>query len=771
MAYSPALGKIVMFGGAGASWPPLNETWLFDGASWKKGPAAPGGLGGRTGAGMVYDDKLGKIVLFGGSGAIPYNDTWLFNGTSWTPGPAAPPELKPRAFFGMAYDPVLQKTLVAGGSGDTKTWYFNGTAWTSGPDMAGGPGPKERVRMAYDPQLSGPVLFGGLGPGSAKQDFWLLRGGAWLQIPGASQNEGWPDIRFDSGLLWHPTKDAIMLFAGIDDENAGVAGFSDAWFFREVPPQVTSVTLRPSTPKPSSTIRLSTGPVTGGYKSWTLEYSWFKNDVLIPGAKGTKLGPSNFQHGDRIQAKVRATDDLEIVGPWVASAQVQVTGQPPTINSATISPSKAYVTSTLTAIANGVNDPDGDVVTLHYSWAVNDVPVASHDLPTLDPSHFAVDDVVTVSIQVVDSEGLVGNTVTSPPVTIDWNLKANSSPIPGKTASVNGAGFGASEQVAIRIDAPTGANLAVFTTDSTGSFPFSPVPIPYPFPGGVHMLFGVGLNSGIVGPGPVLVLPTGDLSLTVLAAGDTTTFSGTGFVPGEGVSVSFPDGQAVVQPANSTGSVAVAIVSPPEPFPGDVVTASAPSGQVTDKYTVKSVFTSPDTAEPMDTVPVTLSGFGPSETVQFSFDGGAPSQQFVTDSRGSLSAGLVLSTTFGSHDISATGTSSWVSKVNHISLPAWMTVSPTKGPVGTVITIDSGPGWIAGEVVHLKWKSEVVKNVTADGNGKVHTTYTVPQNAATQVTVKLTDDILGLSPSATFTVTSGSPGRHDPSSPPGVHVR
>jgi hypothetical protein len=50
-------------------------------------------MGGRVGAGMVYADHLGKLVLFSGSGTKAYNDTWLFNGSSWTKGPASPASL------------------------------------------------------------------------------------------------------------------------------------------------------------------------------------------------------------------------------------------------------------------------------------------------------------------------------------------------------------------------------------------------------------------------------------------------------------------------------------------------------------------------------------------------------------------------------------------------------------------------------------------------------------------------------------------------------
>lgn len=133
MAFDPAIGKLVLFGGAGpGDYRPLRQTWLFDGSGWTQGPWPPKAMAGRTGARMVYDDALGQLVLLGGSGATPLTDTWLFDGTRWTRGPAAPPDMEPRMFFGMTYDPGIGKVVAAGGDGDTDVWYFDGSAWTPG---------------------------------------------------------------------------------------------------------------------------------------------------------------------------------------------------------------------------------------------------------------------------------------------------------------------------------------------------------------------------------------------------------------------------------------------------------------------------------------------------------------------------------------------------------------------------------------------------------------------------------------------------------------
>ncbi len=83
-----------------------------------------------------------------------------------------------------------------------------------------------------------------------------------------------------------------------------------------------------------------------------------------------------------------------------------------------------------------------------------------------------------------------------------------------------------------------------------------------------------------------------------------------------------------------------------------------------------------------------------------------------------------------------------------------MTLSPASGPVGTVVTIDSGPGWASGSGVQLLWTStKLVKTVTADSTGKVHTTYTIPKHTTGSVWIKLKGSNPSVTASAQFTIT------------------
>jgi hypothetical protein len=79
---------------------------------------AGGGPAARSGAAMAYDPAAGDVVMFGGTNAAgqPLADTWLWDGSGWT---AASPATSPPARYGaqMAWDPQSQRVILLGGVG------------------------------------------------------------------------------------------------------------------------------------------------------------------------------------------------------------------------------------------------------------------------------------------------------------------------------------------------------------------------------------------------------------------------------------------------------------------------------------------------------------------------------------------------------------------------------------------------------------------------------------------------------------------------------
>jgi hypothetical protein len=753
MAYLPSTQKLVMFGGADGSWPGKNETWLWNGSSWAAGPSAPQAMHGRTGAHMAYFPELGKIVLFAGSDDNITPDLWYFDGTAWTAGSAVPPTVLNRAFAGVAYDASLHKLVIAGGDGTTDVWYFDGTTWTPGPDLP--MGARERFRMEYDPQLGGVVMFGGMGPGVGHQDLWLLRAGQWVEVTPWS-GYPWPDgQRADGALVWLPSKDALVLFSGIVATAGGEQeGYSDTWFFRDVAPTVASVTLDPAAPNMADAISIVKGATQDGYKSWSFEYAWFKNGVQIPGVIDSKLDPTEgtYVHGDTIVGKVRVTDDIGLAGAWVSSPAVTVVNRAPTIKNVKIVQSKVYTSTTASASGNP-SDPDGDTVTQHYTWKVNGVVVANNDMSTLAPANFKAGDSVTVTIQPVDQLGLGGSSKTSTAKVVAWNITAVSA-TPGQTKTVKAYGFKAGETVDIRLDSQTGPILGSGPADGTGLAAVSSA-VPSPLVGGAHMLYGVGRTSGTVGPGPLTATPDGDVSPATVGAGDATVFTGQGFKSGETVSVSFPHGSAFTGVANAAGTVVVNLTASQEPYPGGSVTASAPSGTAVDAFTTKAVLSAPAENKPGDLVPVTVTGFGPNESVKLNLDTTTVAT-VTTNSVGTWSGTVKMTPYFGDHTLTAIGVTTGASKTLNMDFDPWLTLTPANGPVGTSVQVSSGPGWVPGSTVQLFWRGKLQATVQVGAYGWVIQTLVIPDGSpGSSYTVKLTDTVLVKTATAEFTVTGG----------------
>ena len=89
MAYDPATGEWSSSAASNGSF--LNDTWTWNGTTWtERSPATSPPA--RYFASMAYDPATGNMVLFGGDGSSGYlGDTWTWNGITWTERPPAPP--------------------------------------------------------------------------------------------------------------------------------------------------------------------------------------------------------------------------------------------------------------------------------------------------------------------------------------------------------------------------------------------------------------------------------------------------------------------------------------------------------------------------------------------------------------------------------------------------------------------------------------------------------------------------------------------------------
>jgi hypothetical protein len=237
MAYDPATQQLVLFGGFGPAHKShaLNDTWTWNGSSWTQAspvtrPSA------RVLPSMAYDPAQGGIVLFGGIAPSAFlSDTWTWNGTTWTQlSPATSPPARVGA--SMAYDQATGQDVLFGGlDGGTgsngaifgDTWAWDGSTWSQVP-TANSPPQRSVAVMAYDGATGQVVLFSGWN-GFELPDTWNF--GALANTPPVNTANDWLN-RFGLMLqflaLWFVTPGILgkkkMLKAG-----KRLRAFADGW--------------------------------------------------------------------------------------------------------------------------------------------------------------------------------------------------------------------------------------------------------------------------------------------------------------------------------------------------------------------------------------------------------------------------------------------------------------------------------------------------------------------------------------------------------------
>jgi hypothetical protein len=131
--FDAARGETIVFGGIQSTATMLNDTWAWNGTSWRL--AASTGPSPRSRAAIAFDSGRSRVVLVGG--ALPpigaAADHWEWDGVSWTQIATTTPI--GQVLSAMAYDPIRARTVLLDNLG--RTWELNGTTWnqvaTTGP--------------------------------------------------------------------------------------------------------------------------------------------------------------------------------------------------------------------------------------------------------------------------------------------------------------------------------------------------------------------------------------------------------------------------------------------------------------------------------------------------------------------------------------------------------------------------------------------------------------------------------------------------------------
>ena len=189
-AYDTRRDRLVTFGGSASRGHAYGETWEHDGTRWHTidvvGPPA------RQAHVMVFDERRGRVVMFGGMGAASaeggrppmLGDTWEYDGTRWIRFDVDGPS--PRLAAGATYDARRGMVVIFGGSGSSgflgDTWGWNGQAWRR--LSAVGPPSRGMGQLAYDAARDRVVLFGGRRgyPNGDLADTWEWDGAQWTRF-------------------------------------------------------------------------------------------------------------------------------------------------------------------------------------------------------------------------------------------------------------------------------------------------------------------------------------------------------------------------------------------------------------------------------------------------------------------------------------------------------------------------------------------------------------------------------------------------------------
>jgi hypothetical protein len=272
--YDPLLDRVVLHGGESGEFL-LGDTWAWDGTAWTL--LATGGPK-LCDAGLAFDARRGRLVMFGGrvadpAGPIQTDALYELVGTAWQ---LIDTVERPAARFehGMAFDSSRGRVVVTGGvtllpdrsiAPLDDTWEWDGTQWenrTVTPPFTGASTAIDlpahayvlvlasnglaryeagqlgvKLRTAAHPPIRADhaaaidfegreiLLFGGqdLNVVGTLPDTWIWRGG-WKELPIA----GGPEARFDAAMAFDPIHRHYVMFGGTSPSKPDL---DETWVF------------------------------------------------------------------------------------------------------------------------------------------------------------------------------------------------------------------------------------------------------------------------------------------------------------------------------------------------------------------------------------------------------------------------------------------------------------------------------------------------------------------------------------------------------------
>jgi hypothetical protein len=182
-AYDPRTGVVLLYGGRLGPGEVVDDTWAWDGTTWRELDSGSGSPPSGEGSVMAWDNVLDEMVLVNSNGGFG-GQTWTWTGARWVRQLSG--DLPAGTFFvGLAVDPVTQALLAASccsvGQGTTSTWTWNGTVWRRLSTRAQ---PAFTAGLALDP-ASDRVVMCGDPAFVAGREMWSWTGHDWSLLTGA----------------------------------------------------------------------------------------------------------------------------------------------------------------------------------------------------------------------------------------------------------------------------------------------------------------------------------------------------------------------------------------------------------------------------------------------------------------------------------------------------------------------------------------------------------------------------------------------------------
>jgi N-acetylneuraminic acid mutarotase len=257
LVYDDKSGKVILFGGwAGTD---FNDTWAYDPVANSWTDLAPTGdvPPARHDHVMTIDTDTGLVILFGGTDAKTYEefaDTWAYDPASntWTdlaPTGDVPPS---RCLHAMVYDPATKKVILFGGSrhggclGDVWAYDPAANVWTELAPTGTLPLARYGGTMVYDPGLGRCLLFGG-SDGHLMGDTWAFdpATATWTLLMAVDSPAARPAAREFYSMAYDPGAQRTVLFGG-----CGVDPLGDTWSYDSATNTWTDLAPSGETPSP-----------------------------------------------------------------------------------------------------------------------------------------------------------------------------------------------------------------------------------------------------------------------------------------------------------------------------------------------------------------------------------------------------------------------------------------------------------------------------------------------------------------------------------------